>query len=100
VSASNFVTLLANSTLGPNMALASALNTQSSSFTFTACLNVNMAVFSSLVLWVTNSSGSPIQATAAAGWHTNGNFMVTNVTSFTINIVPGWFTNVISSPRY
>jgi hypothetical protein len=97
---SNYFSPLASNGLAVNMNLAWGTNSQSANFTFTAPTNVNMADFNSSVLIVTNSSGSPIQATAASGWHTNGTFTVTNVSSFTVTIVPGWFTNVICFNLY
>lgn len=100
IIASNLDYSLATSGLGINMNNGYAISTQSVNFTFTAPINVNMAAFSSSVFYVTNSSGAAIQATAASGWKTNGTFTVTNVSSFTVNIIPGWLTNVISYNLY
>lgn len=80
-------------------------NSQSGNFTFGAPINVNtsaVGAFSSFLINVTNTSGSPIVATGLSTWKTNavpsGGWSITNDATFTFSVFYGLFTNVLYLP--
>lgn len=87
-------------TMAPDWNLKYSTITTNAAWVFLAPLNFVATEFQSTVLFVTNSTASAVAVTVPAGWHTQGTWYCTNVTTFTVSHYGTIFTNAIAFPLW
>lgn len=106
VAGSNFLFIAQGTGVAMDLNKGLATNFESGNFTLGAPVNVTASLFSTPVMVVSNSSGSPITVSCPSTWVTN-NFGIpanawslTNMGAFYYIVIPGMKTNVTYVPWY